>query len=51
MSLLICALASTTVEKSAVEIKALVSIYIPLLYVDMITYPCPNPHVGLDNIH
>ena len=23
--------------------------YIPLFYVDVITYPCPNPEVGLAN--
>ena len=24
--------------------------YIPLLYVDLITYPCPNPDAGLSNL-
>ena len=33
---------------TAVEIMALLSIYTPLFYLDILTCPCPNPDVGLD---
>ena len=26
------------------------SFIIPLFYVDVITYPCPNPYAGLTNL-
>ena len=37
---------STAICLNTVKVRAWVSNYIPLFYVDVITYPCPHPDAG-----
>ena len=37
----------TKLEINLIDIRAWISDYIPLFYVDVITYPCHNLDVGL----
>ena len=34
---------------TAIDVMAWMSIYIPMFYMDVITYPYPDPGVGLAN--
>ena len=37
-------------NKTAMKVKAGMSNYIPLFYVNVITYPYPNTHAALGNL-
>ena len=49
MQLIINAQHQEQFDQTTVEIRTWMSNYIPLFYMFVITYPCPNPDAGLGN--
>ena len=46
-----CKLLTHVLTSGAVENKACISKFVPYIHVNMITHPCPEPHVDLGNFH
>ena len=36
--------------QTAIEVRPWMSNHIPLFFMDVIPYPCPNPEAGLSNL-